>query len=220
MVCPISRNIIRLVKGQRNIGTIFDPFTGSGTVLVEAMLAGINTVYGNGINPLALFLSKVKTTKLDITLLQQEVQSLLSRINDVYSKHCLQIDIVNDVMKNKYPLDLTSKDKWGSDAPHYLEQYKKDNFLSLDIPNFKNIGYWFKPRVILLMALVKSEINKIENNDIRDFVFAAFSETIRFVSNRRNGEFKMFRMTARTWKLLSRMLFLSFPLFLTETLLK
>lgn len=100
-------------------------------------------------------------------------------------------------MKNKYSLDLTSKDKWVSDAPHYLEQYKKDNFLSLDIPNFKNIGYWFKPRVILLMALVKSEINKIENNDIRDFVFAAFSETIRFVSNRRNGEFKMFRMPAK-----------------------
>ncbi len=197
MVCPISRNIIRLVKEVHPIETIFDPFTGSGTVLVEAMLAGINTVYGNDINPLALFLSNVKTTKLDITLLQQEVQSLLSRINDVYSQHCLQIDNVDDVMKNKYSLDLTSKDEWGSNAPYYLEQYKKDNYLNLDIPNFKNIGYWFKPRVILLMALIKSEINKIENKDIRNFVFVAFSETIRFVSNRRNGEFKMFRMPAK-----------------------
>lgn len=197
MVCPISRNIIRLVKEVHPIETIFDPFTGSGTVLVEAMLAGINTVYGNDINPLALFLSNVKTTKLDITLLQQEVQSLLSRINDVYSQHCLQIDNVDDVMKNKYSLDLTSKDEWGSNAPYYLEQYKKDNYLNLDIPNFKNIGYWFKPRVILLMALIKSEINKIKNKDIRNFVFVAFSETIRFVSNRRNGEFKMFRMPAK-----------------------
>ena len=197
MVCPISRNIIKLVKKQRNVDTIFDPFTGSGTVLVEAMLAGINTVYGNDINPLALFLSKVKTTKLDITLLQQEVQSLLLRINDVYSQHCLQIDNADVVMKNKYSLDLTSKDEWGSNAPYYLEQYKKDNYLNLDIPNFKNIGYWFKPRVILLMALIKSEINKIENKDIRNFVFVAFSETIRFVSNRRNGEFKMFRMPAK-----------------------
>ena len=197
MVCPISRNIIRLVKEQRNVDTIFDPFTGSGTVLVEAMLAGINTVYGNDINPLALFLSKVKTTKLDITLLQQEVQSLLSRIEDVHSQFCLQIDSADDVMKNKYSLDLTSKDGWGSNAPYYLEQYKKDNYLNLDVPNFKNIGYWFKPRVILLMALIKSEINKIENKDIRNFIFVAFSETIRFVSNRRNGEFKMFRMPAK-----------------------
>lgn len=197
MVCPISRNIIRLVREQRNVDTIFDPFTGSGTVLVEAMLAGINTVYGNDINPLALFLSKVKTTKLDITLLQQEVQNLLSRIEDVYNQFCLQIDSVDEVMKNKYSLDLTSKDGWGSNAPYYLEQYKKDNYLNLDIPNFKNIGYWFKPRTILLMALIKSEINKIENKDIRNFVFIAFSETIRFVSNRRNGEFKMFRMPSK-----------------------
>ena len=35
---------------------------------------------------------------------------------------------------------------------------------------------------------------KIENTDIRDFVYIAFSESIRFVSNRRTGEFKMFRM--------------------------
>lgn len=197
MVCPISRNIIRLVKELKNIDTIFDPFTGSGTVLVEAMLAGINTVYGNDINPLALFLSKVKTTKLDITLLQQEVQNLLLRIEDIHGQYCLQIDSVDDVMKHKYSLNLTSKDGWGSNAPYYLEQYKKDNYINLDIPNFKNIGYWFKPRVILLMALIKSEINKIENKDIRDFVFVAFSETIRFVSNRRNGEFKMFRMPAK-----------------------
>lgn len=197
MVCPISRNIIRLVREWTNVDTIFDPFTGSGTVLVEAMLAGINTVYGNDINPLALFLSKVKTTKLDITLLQKEVKKLLSRIEDYYSKFYLQIDSVDEVMKEKYSLDLTSKDGWGSNAPYYLEQYEKDNYLNLDIPNFKNIGYWFKPRVILLIALIKSEINNIENRDIRDFTFVALSETIRFVSNRRNGEFKMFRMPAK-----------------------
>ena len=197
MVCPISRNIIRLVSEQKDINTLFDPFTGSGTVLVEGMLAGVNTVYGNDINPLALFLSKVKTTKLDITLLQQEVQNLLDRINDVHNQYCLQIDNADEVMRYKYSLDLTSKDGWGSNAPYYLEQYKKDNHLVLDIPDFKNIGYWFKPRVILLMSMIKSEINKIVNKDIRNFIFVAFSETIRFVSNRRNGEFKMFRMPAK-----------------------
>lgn len=196
MVCPISRNIIRLVKEQKNIDTLFDPFTGSGTVLVEGILAGINIIYGTDINPLALFLSKVKTTKLDMTLLQQEVQNLLSRIKKTYDQFCQQIDRVDEVMKYKYLLDLTSKEGWGSNAPYYLEQYKKDNNLNIDIPNFKNIGYWFKPRVILLMALIKSEVKKIDDENIRNFVFAAFSETIRFVSNKRNGEFKMFRMPA------------------------
>ena len=44
--------------------------------------------------------------------------------------------------------------------------------------------------------MIKEEVNRIANKEIRDFIFVAFSETIRFVSNRRNGEFKMFRMKA------------------------
>ena len=196
MVCPISRNIIRIVKGQKRIDTIFDPFSGSGTVLVEGMLAGIKNVYGNDINPLALYLSKVKTTRIDIALLQQEVRDLSARIDDIYQQYRLQIENADDVMQQQYALDLTSKGGWGAEAPRYLEQYKNDNFLDITIPDFKNIGYWFKPRVILLMSLIKAEINKIKDKDIRDFVFIAFSETIRFVSNRRNGEFKMFRMPA------------------------
>lgn len=82
----------------------------------------------------------------------------------------------------------------GGDAPKYLLKYVQKNYIDIEVPNFKNIGYWFKPRVILLLSLIKKEINRINNKDIREFIFVAFSETIRFVSNRRNGEFKMFRM--------------------------
>ena len=77
-----------------------------------------------------------------------------------------------------------------------MRKYREDSGFDIDIPEFKNMGYWFKPRVILLLSVIKREIQQIEHKDIRDFVFAAFSETIRFVSNRRNGEFKMFRMPA------------------------
>ena len=196
MVCPISRNIIRLVKEVKDVSTIFDPFMGSGTVLVEGMLSGIENVYGTDINPLALFLSKVKTTPVDVSELQKEIKSLYGRIKDKYEQHLLQIDGVNDVMCHAYGLDLTAKDGWGANAPQFLEKYKSDNCLDIDIPQFKNIGYWFKPRVILLLSVIKTEINKIPNKDIRDFIFVAYSETIRFVSNRRNGEFKMFRMPA------------------------
>ena len=44
------------------------------------------------------------------------------------------------------------------------------------------------------LSIIKSEVEKIGDSDIRNFVFIALSECIRFVSNRRNGEFKMFRM--------------------------
>ncbi len=196
MVCPISRNIIKLVKEVQNVETIFDPFMGSGTVLVESMLAGAKNIYGTDINPLAIFLSKVKTTRLDMTLLQQASQALYRQIEDAFNRCALQINRADEIMRSVYNLDLTAKDRWGVKAPEYLLKYIQENDIDIDVPNFKNIGYWFKPRVILLLSLIKREISRIVDKDIRDFVFVAFSETIRFVSNRRNGEFKMFRMPA------------------------
>lgn len=194
MVSPISRNILRIVQSIENVNTLLDPFAGSGTVLVEGMLANIPQIYGTDINPLALFLGKVKTTNLDINILQEEVKLLYSQIDKRYFNNMLEIENADEVIKNRYGIDLTAKDGWGSDAPKYLSKYISDNFLEIEIPRFKNIGYWFKPKVILLLAIIKSEISKIQDLSIRNFIFAAFSETIRFVSNRRNGEFKMFRM--------------------------
>ena len=54
MVSPISRNLIRITSSIRPVHSLFDPFSGSGTVLVEGMLAGIPTICGNDINPVAL----------------------------------------------------------------------------------------------------------------------------------------------------------------------
>jgi len=44
--------------------TVLDPFCGSGTVLVEAMLAGRRAV-GTDLNPLAVRLARLKTTRFD-----------------------------------------------------------------------------------------------------------------------------------------------------------
>ena len=45
-------------------GTVLDPFCGSGTVLVEAMIAG-RRVIGTDLNPLAVRLARLKTTRFD-----------------------------------------------------------------------------------------------------------------------------------------------------------
>lgn len=194
MVCPISRNIINVVKQVKSVDTLFDPFSGSGTVLVEGMLADIKTVYGNDINPLALFISKAKTNKLDISNLQREVSFLLERVINDYEENIGFYESADEYCRDVLKLDLTAKDGWGDDAPSYLKSYILSNKSSFEIPNFKNIGYWFKPRVILQLQMIKNYILTISDENIRNFVFIAFSELIRLVSNRRNGEFKMFRM--------------------------
>lgn len=194
MVCPISRNIIDIVKKIKKVNSIFDPFTGSGTVLVEGILANIDTIYGNDINPLALFISKVKTKRLDINKLQRISNKLISEIQLHYENNYNFFENVDKYCQEVFHLDLTEKESWGKNASIYLEKYINHCKQNFDIPNFKNMGYWFKPRVILQLQLIKNYILAIDNKDIRDFIFVAFSESIRLVSNRRNGEFKMFRM--------------------------
>ena len=194
MVCPISRNIIRLVKNIQPVNALFDPFAGSGTVLVEGMLSGVKTVAGNDINPLALLLTKVKTTPIRHDPLIKEVENLLNRIVTQRMNLMGPLDSVDVYMTDTLGLDIAGKKGWGDEAPTYLKQYCVDRHLDVAIPDFKNLGYWFRPRVILELSIIKAEIEKIRDKDIRDFVFIALSESIRFVSNRRNGEFKMFRM--------------------------
>lgn len=194
MIYPISRNILNIVKKYKKIESILDPFSGSGTVLVEGILAGIKNVYGNDLNPLARLLTKVKTTKLDMELLKicsDSLKESLAQSYDVYNRFIYEI---NTYFSEDLKMDLTSKDGWGCDAPKYIRDYYNDNDINLNIPNFKNIGFWFKPRVILELEIIKEEIMKTNNVDMKDFFLVAFSETIRLVSNRRNGEFKMYRM--------------------------
>lgn len=194
MVAPISRNILQIVKDIQPVTAVLDPFAGSGTVLVESMLAGIPLIGGNDINPFAQFLCRTKTTPLDMDELQAVASFLDSALRDKLSRHADALRAVNPYMQEKQSLDLAGKKGWGSDAPAYLQAYCRETGLDVPVPVFKNLGYWFKPRVILELAMIQEEIRKIAAADIRAFILTAFSETIRLVSNKRNGEFKMFRM--------------------------
>jgi len=69
-----------LQKYSKKGETICDIFCGSGTALIEGKLLNRNT-YGIDLNPLAIFLAKVKTTSINPTILTQKYYSLLRRID-------------------------------------------------------------------------------------------------------------------------------------------
>jgi len=60
---------------------VYDPFCGSGTTLVEANALGINSI-GADISAFNVLLSKVKTAKYDIILLEKEINDILRRLNE------------------------------------------------------------------------------------------------------------------------------------------
>lgn len=84
---------------------------------------------------------------------------------------------------------------WQGIATEQLAE--KSGKLTITAPNFKNIDYWFKPIVIHDLQLIKMQILKIANQDVRNFFWVIFSETVRYVSNTRNSEFKLYRMSPK-----------------------
>lgn len=198
MIYPISRNIISIVKKYQNIKTLMDPFMGSGTSLVEGILADIDVVYGTDLNPLARLISTVKTKHLNYSNVKQDIDELLVNIDEKYIKYEVLLDNIYNYIE-EHDIDITAKatfkEDWGHNANHILNDFMDTKDLSFEIPNFKNMGYWFLPHVILELQIIKNCIMKISDVDIQKFIWVAFSETTRLVSNRRNGEFKMYRMT-------------------------
>ncbi|MBU0628328.1 MAG: site-specific DNA-methyltransferase [Nanoarchaeota archaeon] len=156
MIPQVARRLIQMYGKDKEV--LLDPFMGSGTALLEAKLhKNFKKAYGIDINPLALLISKVKTTPINPEILKEEYNQLISRCN-------------------------TDK--------------KAVNFREKEIkkPDFYNLEFWFKPEVIIDLAIIKESINRIEDKDIKDFFLVVFSETVRNVSNTRNGEYKLYRM--------------------------
>ena len=60
-------------------------------------------------------------------------------------------------------------------------------------PNFKNIDFWFKEKVIIKLAKLKKAIRETKDKEIQNFLMVAFSETVRYSSNTKTGEFKLVR---------------------------
>lgn len=199
MIYPISRNIISKVKEIYPINALLDPFSGSGTIPVEGVLAGIPNIYATDMNPLAILLTEVKSNALYPNKLSQDFKVLQESINSSYKYHNEILDTIDDFILSQN-LDITDKKTWGENAPDYMKEFLQQNNSTINVPNFKNIGYWFKPKILLELSLIAQEIQKVNNIEFKKFYIVAFSELLRLVSNRRNGEFKMYRMPAEKIK--------------------
>ena len=64
------------------------------------------------------------------------------------------------------------------------------------VPEIPNLAYWFSEEVIRTLAFLRAWIGEVEEETVRNFLWVAFSETVRECSYTRNGEFKLHRMPA------------------------
>lgn len=69
--------------------------------------------------------------------------------------------------------------------------------LKVEKPNFDKLDFWFKESVTSHLQIIKNEIKAIDDKQIQLFFWVVFSETVRYTSNTRNNEFKLYRMEAK-----------------------
>jgi len=81
MIPQIARRLIEMYGKDKKV--LLDPFAGSGTALLEAKLhKNFKKAYGIDINPLALLISKVKTTEINPQSLWDEYHKIVKKSSE------------------------------------------------------------------------------------------------------------------------------------------
>ncbi|MHC3130030.1 MAG: DNA adenine methylase [Candidatus Bathyarchaeota archaeon] len=189
---PVARKAIQLFASKGDL--ILDPFCGSGGVLAEAKIQGYRSI-GIDINPLACLLSRVKTNPINPDVIYTKWVSLLSEIKDTRKKFPVQEILPRVKNANK----IKNKDEKKIRLEEIIKEFWKTG---IKVPDFSqiNILYWFKPKSIIELAIIKKCINNILNEKIKEFFHVCFSKTVRQVCGTRNGEFKLYRIPPDKWK--------------------
>lgn len=99
MVPKMQREILEvcLSQSEHKHLTLLDPFAGSGTILVEGMLQGLDIV-GIDVNPLAVLLCKAKTTIINPEILKQHTATIKREVLNL-KKHKLENHSFNGIEK-------------------------------------------------------------------------------------------------------------------------
>ena len=126
---------------------VLDPFSGSGTTLVEALRCGCSAV-GVDIHPLAVLVSRVKTTQLRRTACDEAagVSVWAKKVADQ-----IAVDGVGSAAVNKWPKN---------------------------IPDFDNKDHWFSRESQTDLGLIRAKILSIKKGALQDFLWLAFSMII------------------------------------------
>jgi DNA modification methylase len=136
----------KFINGLTNAGdVVLDPMVGSGTTVLEALLAGRNGV-GFDIDPLALLVSKVKVTSLNVEQLVRTGSAVLER-----AKRAIE--------KRTGELQEALSTCW-------------------DPKTRKFVDYWFAPQTQLELLALITEIQRIDDAELKAFLGLAFSAVI------------------------------------------
>lgn len=144
-----------LIQELSSVGdTVLDPFCGSGTTLVEALLLKRHTI-GVDANPLACLIARAKTTRVT----ENEVDALRRLSERVAALLVQRSSRTLPLFPDPVPTNVIAQS-----------------------PNFDGINFWFTPEVIDELSILKALCLTLESEAARQVALTALSSIIVTVS--------------------------------------
>ena len=149
-------------------GPVVDIMCGSGTTLLEALLAGRSAV-GIDVNPISVLISQAKIERAD----PQKVASLLCAIQKL-AKKCIDVtfDVQRSLFSNSNGVSLTGN---------------KSQVQTVAAEVMEAVGRWFSKEAALQHGLLKLAIQSLPSSPEQRLLLLAWMRTIRkssFASSR------------------------------------
>lgn len=144
--------------------TVLDPFCGSGTLLVESMVAQRSAI-GIDVDPVAVFVSKIKTRRVSNGELKKSVSKLTKTLS-LFTRSDREYELLKsqDISEDTY-LQVTHNEQ-------------------LSIPEIPNLQHWFRRYVVIDLARIRLSIETLDIPKIhKDIFLLCFASIIRNVSN-------------------------------------
>jgi len=177
---------------------ILDPFSGSGTTMVQANECGMNAI-GIDVSAFNALIGNCKITQYDLFDIEKEILNITqllenfirkSNINVFEEKLLYELSIFNDkyfpVPEYKYKLyrKEINEDKYGNEKeklflPIYKNLVKKYGIKLKQDKNDNFLDKWYSKQIRLEIDFIHSEIEKIENQNTKNLLFIILCRTIR-----------------------------------------
>lgn len=159
---PVARALVEKYTHPGSL--VLDPFCGSGTLLVEAVVAGRSAV-GIDVDPIAALVSAAKVHRFDATRLERSVENVLTGLSRF------------ERSEDEYAARMFRRLR----ADHYRHQVSP---VQPWVPALPNIEHWFRDYVVIDLARIRKVVETTAMPESHRLLMrVVFASIIRKASN-------------------------------------